>query len=373
MESVQTTQNPIKQALNFAQSIWFDGLVSKEEFERMIREDGIRGATTNPAIFEKEIAGSGSDVDLGHFMESHSAEEIYKRIAVAAIQQLADIFLPVFEEAEGQDGFVSIEVSPTLAYDTDATVEEARLLHRLVGRKNIMIKVPTTQEGIWAIEALIADGISVNATLIFSIKRYQEVMKAYIRGLDRRLLNGNPISDVASVASFFVSRVDTAVDKLLEEKMQATANPGEREALKNLLGKAAIANSKVAYDEFEKVFSSPRFRDLKAGGAQVQRPLWASTGTKNPKYSDALYVENLIGPQTVNTVPPATFAAFREHGVAAPRLQQGLTEARKTLKNLKKFGINLDEVTDNLEKAGVQSFIDSYNKTIEFIKSRKKT
>ncbi len=371
-ETAQMTQNPLKQVLNFSQSIWFDGLVSKEEFQRMIREDGIRGATTNPTIFEKEIAGNPNDTELLRFIQTHREEEIYKKIAVKAVQELADTFLPVFEETDGRDGFVSIEVSPLLAYDTEATVREARELHRLVGRKNIMIKVPATREGIPAVETLIAEGISVNITLIFSIKRYKEVMDAYLKGLKRRQDEEKPLSGIASVASFFVSRVDTMADKLIEEKIQAQSDPKQGEVLKGLLGKVAIANSKMAYQEFEKVFSSGRFRKLKEKGAQAQRPLWASTGTKNPSYSDVLYVETLIGPETVNTLPPATLAAFRDHGNAAPRLEQGIEEARRTIRQLKKAGVSLDDITEQLEAAGVQSFSDSYKKIIEFIGSRKK-
>ncbi len=364
-------QNPIKEALKFGQSIWFDGLVSKEEFERLIHEEGIRGATTNPTIFEKEILGNRDNLELSRFIKTHTEEEIYKKIAVKAVQDLADIFLPVFEETSGQDGYVSIEVSPLLAHNTKETIEEARELHRLVNRKNILIKVPATREGVPAVERLIAEGVSVNITLIFSIERYKEVMSAYLSGLEKRVEAGKSISEIASVASFFVSRVDTATDKLIEEKIKMSADAARTASLRKLLGKTAIANSKLAYEEFERIFRSSRFQKLKDGGARVQRPLWASTGTKNPVYSDVLYVESLIGPDTVNTLPPATVAAFRGHGVVVPTLKEGYDEARQVVQALQGTGISLSDITEGLEKAGVEAFSDSYKKIIEFIRTQK--
>ena len=270
------------------------------------------------------------------------------------------LFRPVFEKTKGLDGFVSIEVSPLLAYDTQATVEEARLLHRSVNRKNVMIKVPATPAGIPAIETLIGEGISVNVTLIFSVKRHEEVMFAYLSGLEKRLAAGKPVSDTASVASFFVSRVDALADKEI----------GGREELKSLLGKAAIAHSKIAYAQFKHIFSGERFKELKSRGARVQRPLWASTGTKNPAYSDVLYVEALIGPDTVNTIPPATLAAFRDHGKARPLLETDLDGARRTLHALHEGGIDLNLIARALEGAGVKLFADSYTKIIEGIRRK---
>ena len=362
--------NPLKETLKLGQSIWYDGIIAISDFERMIREDGLRGATTNPVILEKAIASCPHDQFARH--AGLPEEEIYKKIAVDAVQQVADVFLPVYEQTAGQDGFISLEVSPLLAYDTEGTIREAKELYRRVNRKNIMIKIPATKEGIPAIEAVIAEGISVNVTLIFSVERYREVIEAYLLGLEKRQEGGKSLSEVASVASFFVSRVDVAVDKILEQKITAAKDSAQKELFKQLLGKVAVANSKVAYAEFEEAFTSERFRALKADGAQMQRPLWASTGTKNPAYRDVLYVESLIGPNTVDTVPPATLEAFRDHGAVAETLIEGLDEARKVLEKLAFTGIALSAVTEELEKAGVELFNEAYNKIIQRIREKKK-
>ena len=364
-------RNPLKQILNYGQSIWYDGLISKAAFEKMIREDGIRGATTNPTIFEKALNHHDYDADIAVLSRTHKEEEIYQVFALRAVQEVADVFLPVFQETRGLDGFVSMEVNPLLAFDTEATIHEAKELFYLANRKNIMIKIPATPEGIPAVQAAIAEGINVNVTLIFSINRYEEVMAAYLSGLEKRVNDRKPISSIASVASFFVSRVDTAVDQLLEDKIALENDSNRLALLKSLLGKAGIANSKAAYAAFEKVFSSARFQRLKALGAQVQRPLWASTGTKNQNYSDVLYVEALMGPQTVNTIPPPTLDAFRDHGTAGARLKDGLGEAMETLKKLKEAGIDLNQVTRDLEAAGVESFSGSYKKLIGCIKAKR--
>ena len=334
------SKNSLRQILDHGQSIWYDGLVSKEEFKKMIERDGIRGATTNPTIFEKAVASGVYDAQISELEKSHSTEKIYQLLSVKAVQEVADLFLPVFQETAGQDGFVSIEVSPLLAYDTERTIQEARELHRLVNRKNVMIKIPATKQGIPAIEVAVMEGMNINVTLIFSLQRYREVMEAYLSGLEKRLSQSKPVNEIASVASFFVSRVDTAADRVIEEKLQSSKISSRTGTLKNLLGKVAIANSKLAYKEFENVFSSFRFRRLKGKGAQIQRPLWASTGTKNPLYSDVLYVESLIGPSTVDTMPPATLEAFRHHGVAASRLTKGLQEASQVFKDLNLVGID---------------------------------
>ncbi|MBI4352502.1 MAG: transaldolase [Candidatus Omnitrophica bacterium] len=354
------TGNPLKEVLKYGQGVWYDGLVSVEEFRRLIEEDGIRGATTNPTIFEKAISGGQYDAEFQSLTGVQNEELVYQAIAVKAVQEVADVFRPVYEETNGRDGFVSMEVSPFLAHDTEGTVREARELFGRVGRKNLMIKVPATKEGIPAVETLIAEGVSVNVTLIFSVERYREVMEAYLKGSERRLAKGLPLHLTASVASFFVSRVDTAVDKRLVEKA----------GHQRLAGKAAIANSKAAYEEFEKTFFSARFMKLKEKGAQVQRPLWASTGTKDPRYRDVLYVEALIGPDTVNTIPPATLAAFRDHGTAAARLKENRVEARRVLEELKGVGVDLSEITRDLEKAGVEAFSESYRKILQVIRGK---
>ena len=372
MTMTRAVQNPLKETLNLGQSLWYDGLIASEEFERMIRQDGLRGATTNPVIFEKAIAGGQVEAMLQGSGASLKDEEIFKKIAIEAVQQVADVFLPVYQQTAGQDGYISLEVNPLLAYDTDATVREARELFERVGRKNVMIKIPATAAGVPAIERVIADGINVNVTLIFSVARYREVMDAYLSGLESLSRAGKPVKQVASVASFFVSRVDSAVDKILEQKIAATTDSALKELYRQLLGKIAIANSKAAYAEFEETFARERYRALKADGAQVQRPLWASTGTKNPAYRDVLYVESLIGPNTVNTVPPATLDAFRDHGQVSETLTEGLDAAKKTLEKLAFAGIELSTVTEELEKAGVELFNEAYLKIIQRIKEKRK-
>ena len=366
------TKSVLKQTLQMGQSIWYDGLIGRAELEKMISEDGLRGATTNPIIFEKALNDGSYDAEVSRLAkEGKGDEEIYKILAVRAVQQVCDVFEPVHKQTAGQDGFVSIEVSPLLAFDTQGTIAEAKELYKRVARKNVMIKIPATLQGLPAIEEVIAEGISVNVTLIFSVERHREVMGAYLAGLERRADGNLSLKEIASVASFFVSRVDSAVDKKLQDKMAGTQDPAQKELFKSLLGKVAIANSKAAYAAFEELFAEDRFRALKNEGAQFQRPLWASTGTKNPAYADVLYVESLIGPNTVDTVPPATLDAFRDHGTAALTLTEGLAEAEKTLEKLAFCGIALSEVTQDLEKAGVELFADAYNKIIQRIKDKR--
>jgi len=365
-------KDSLKQALKLGQSIWYDGLIGRTELERMIREDGLRGATTNPVIFEKALADGSYDAEVARLArEGKADEEIYKTLAVKAVQDVCDVFEPVHRQTAGQDGFVSIEVSPLLAYDTKGTIEEAKELHKRVARKNVMIKIPATEAGLAAIEAVIAEGISVNVTLIFAVERHREVMEAYLGGLEKRQEAGRTLKEIASVASFFVSRVDSAVDKILESKIAATQDPAQKALFSTLLGKIAIANSKAAYAVFEETFAQERFYRLKAEGAQLQRPLWASTGTKNPAYPDVLYVESLIGPNTVDTVPPATLDAFRDHGRAELTLTEGLSEAEKTLEKLAFCGVALSQVTQDLEKAGVELFAEAYNKIIKRIREKR--
>ena len=362
------TENPLKQVLKFGQSLWYDGLIAPKDFECLIREDGIRGATTNPTIFEKALSSHEYDAHIRKALAlGGTAEGIYRDLAVRAVQEVADVFLPVYRQTGGGDGYVSIEVSPLLAYQTEATLCEARQLHRLVGRQNIMIKVPATREGVPAVRRLIAEGINVNVTLIFSVERYREVMDAYLGGLQERAKAGGQVRNVASVASFFVSRVDTAVDGLLQKKIENGTGP----SLKKWLGKAAIANSKLAYKEFESVFSKERFKVLEAKGARRQRPLWASTGTKNPEYGDVFYVEALIGPESVDTMPAATMDAYRDHGHPASRIREGADEAVKVFKMLAQEGVLMADVTRQLEEAGVKSFSDSYQKILKDVEAKR--
>jgi transaldolase len=364
--------NPLAQLSQLGQSPWYDqmtrSLVTQGTLKKMIEQDGLRGLTSNPTIFEKAISGSKDYEDALRELVGKGAElaEIYDALVVQDIASAADVFLPVYESTNGTDGFVSIEVSPLLAHDTAGTVKEARRLHAKLARPNVMIKVPATPEGLPAFQELISQGISVNVTLIFSVDVYAQVVAAYLKGLEKRVANGSAINRIASVASFFVSRIDTAVDKKLEE----IAKAGRPEA-SELAGQTAIANAKLAYEKFEHLFSGPRWQKLAAAGAQVQRPLWASTGTKNPKYSDVLYIDTLIGPHTVNTMPPATYDAFRDHGKPLVTITDDLKGAHDLFGKLKEIGIDLTAVTDELTVAGVKSFSESYNNLIAVIERRR--
>jgi transaldolase/glucose-6-phosphate isomerase len=324
--------------------------------------------TSNPTIFEKAISGSKDYEDALRTLVGKGAElaEIYDALVVDDIASAADVFRPVYESTHGEDGFVSIEVSPLLALDTAGTVKEAKRLHAKLARPNVMIKVPGTPEGLPAFEELISEGISVNVTLIFSVEVYEKVVESYLKGLEKRVANGGAVDRVASVASFFVSRIDTAVDKKLEE----IAKTGHPEAAA-LMGKAAIANAKLAYEKFQQLFSGARWQKLAEAGARVQRPLWASTGTKNPKYSDVLYIDTLIGAHTVNTMPPVTYDAFRDHGKAVVTITDNLKDAHVLLGKLKEIGIDMTTVTDELTVAGVKSFSDSYNNLLAVIDRRR--
>jgi len=339
---------------DLGQSIWYDYIrrlfITSGELQSLI-DEGLRGITSNPSIFEKAINGSSDyDEEIRSLVEmDRSVEEIYEALVLEDISRAADILLPVYESTRGVDGYVSLEVSPTLAHDTEDTITEARRLFEALGRSNVMIKVPSTPAGIQAIEELIASGINVNATLIFSLDHYRSVAEAYLRGLENRLEDGGDVSRIASVASFFISRVDAEVDRVLDSM-------GNKE----LQGKTAIANAKMAYGTFKQTFTGPRWERLAASGSRVQRPLWASTGVKNPLYPDTLYVDQLIGPDTVNTVPPAIFNAFRDHGSVAPRLTERLEEAQSRLAQLEELGIDLKSITQKLQKEGVQAFSDSF-------------
>ncbi len=353
--------NPIQRVQMFGQAIWYDNirraLLTSGELQRLL-DDGVLGVTSNPAIFEKAIVGS-TDYDAALQQLSSAGLEvdaIYEALVLDDIATTADLLRPIYDRTQGRDGYISVEVRPTLAHDTVGTVAEARRLFAALARPNVMIKVPATVEGIPVIETLIGEGINVNVTLIFSLESYQAVAHAYLAGLEKRAATGSDLSRIASVASFFVSRVDSAVDRQLEALLRTG-----RDDLKPLLGQAAIANTRLAYARFKDLFSSERFAALRARGARVQRPLWASTGAKNPLYHDVMYVEELIGPDTVNTVPPATLAAFKDHGLVAATLNAKVDEARATLARLAEAGIDLAVVTQQLQVAGVAAFVESFD------------
>lgn len=363
--------NPLAQLAKVGQSVWYDQtdrkLITTGKIRKMIDEDDLRGMTSNPTIFEKAIGGSEDyDAQLGMLAsQGKSSDEIYDELVTEDIANAADIFKPVYDKTGGDDGYVSLEVSPLLAQRTRETVAEAKRLFVKLGRTNVMIKIPATPEGIPAIEEAIALGINVNVTLIFSNEVYAQVIEAYLRGLESRAKQSLPIGYISSVASFFVSRIDAVADKQIEARLK------DDPSLEPLLGKIAIANAKMAYQLFKDVFTSPRFLKLRDLGAKVQRPLWASTGTKNPKYSDVLYVESLVGPDTVNTVPPATYDAFRDHGRVQHTLEQGVEEARQALKTFEEKGFSLSEITEKLTADGVKSFNDSFVQLMETIDARR--
>ena len=365
--------NPLAELAKVGQSVWYDQmerkLITTGALKKMIEQDDLRGMTSNPTIFEKAIGGSEDyDVQLRQLAaQNRSRDEIYDELVLKDISDAAEIFRPVYDRTDRTDGFISIEVSPTLANNTQGTISEAKRLFERLKRPNVMVKIPATPEGIPAIEESLAGGININITLLFSNDVYAQVMEAYLRGLERRVEKGQPIDHIRSVASFFVSRIDTLADKQIEEKLKQS---GDRE-LESLLGKIAIANAKMAYQQFKKVFSSDRFKKLQAKGAHVQRPLWASTGTKNPKYSDVLYVESLIAPDTINTVPPATYEAFRDHGKVRVTIEDNLDEAREVLRKFEAKGFSLKKITDQLTLDGVKSFDASFVSLMAVLEARR--
>ncbi|MGI8996402.1 MAG: bifunctional transaldolase/phosoglucose isomerase [Pyrinomonadaceae bacterium] len=369
--------NPLVEIMKLGQSIWYDNIrramLTSGDLAKKIEEDDLRGVTSNPTIFEKAITGSNDyDEQLRALVQQgKSVSEIYEDLVVDDIASAADILKPVYDKTDGIDGYISLEVSPRLAYDTQGTIEEADRLFKRLNRKNVMIKIPASQEGLPAIEESIYRGININVTMIFSIENYAQVAEAFIKGLERRDAEGKPVDHIASVASFFVSRVDTAIDTDLEYKARHADSPEEKARLEGLLGRAAVANAKLAYQKFKDIFHGERFAALKAKGAQVQRCLWASTGTKNPKYSDVLYIDNLIGSETVNTVPPATYTAIRDHGKVALTLEQDLPEAKKLVADLAEIGIDLREVTEKLQKDGLASFVTSFDTLAESIEAKR--
>jgi transaldolase len=367
--------NLIQQMESIGQSMWYDNIERKKledgSILRMIQQGQIKGITSNPSIFEKAIANSKDyDVTLKPMAwAGKNAEEIFWQLAVEDISTAAGFFSPVFETTTGKDGYVSLEVSPLLANNSAATLENAEQLWRRVGKPNLMIKIPATREGIPAIRKAIAAGINVNVTLIFSIERYSDVIESYLLGLEDRLQAGKDIAHIASVASFFVSRMDTKIDGILEKLVAEGILSSEDQ--NRLAGKAAIANARLAYRLFEEKFATERFVRLQQHGAQVQRPLWASTSSKNPDYRDVLYVEELIAPDSVNTVPPMTLTAFLDHGEATVRIRQALDEAAALFKELESIGISLQMITDELEKEGVAAFSASYQSLLRSVENRR--
>jgi transaldolase len=367
--------NNSQKVYQLGQSIWYDNiqrrLLESGDMTGMIERGEIYGVTSNPSIFNNAIAKSNDyDDDLIPLIKANkSAEEIFEILAVEDIRQAADLFGDLYSSTNGGDGYVSLEVNPDLANNTDATVKEAKRLWDLVDRSNLMIKIPATKEGLPAITRSIASGLNINVTLIFSQQRYEEVIDAYLTGLEIRVSEEKPINKIASVASFFVSRIDSKVDKYLDDLISSGHNAGEM--AKKLQGKVAIANAKEAYQRFKQIFGSERFTMLMEKGARVQRPLWASTSTKNPDYPDVLYVDSLIGPDTVNTIPPKTLDAFNDHGLVKNKLENDLDESCEVLANLEVVGISLTQVTNELEYEGVDAFSSAFHELLETVESRR--
>src|SRR5712692_4530892 len=369
--------NPLQQLKNYGQSVWYDNIDRTQlisgDFKRLLDEDGVVGVTANPTIFQKSISHSGAyDEQITHLIgEGKGASDIYEALIIQDIRTVADLLRPIYDRTNMLDGYVSLEVSPDLAHDTDATIAEVRRFWKMVDRPNLFIKIPATPEGIPAIQAALSEGINVNITLIFSIQAYRDVTEAYLSALEERNVGGKDISHIASVASFFVSRADTLVDKLLDDKIKATVDSAEQQKLHMLQGKAAIANARLVYQDFKKIFGSPRFETLKHSRARVQRPLWASTSTKNPAYRDVLYAEELIGPNTVDTMPLETIENFRDHGRVRYSIEDNILQAKAELAALEDVGIHYDQVTQQLQDEGVQKFADSFHELFKEIEAKR--
>jgi transaldolase len=367
-------QNPLRELEALGQSIWID-FIRREttrsgELRRLIEEDGVSGVTSNPSIFEKAIAESHDyDESIQALTENgYRGGEVFQSLSVEDIQTVAHLLRPTYDRTKGEDGFVSLEVSPTLAHDTQGTIQEARRLWSLVEQPNCMIKVPATREGLPAIEQLTAEGLNINITLLFGLPRYREVADAYITGLERRAAQGQSIQQIASVASFFLSRIDTLLDPVLEKQMQA-GNP-QAETAARVQGQVAIASAKVAYQIYKEIFASDRFQKLADKGAHTQRLLWASTSTKNPAYSDTKYIDPLIGPNTINTLPLETLAAYRDHGHPQQTLEEDVSETYQVLRDLPALGIDLDQATQQLEDQGVEKFTTSLDKLMAALQEK---
>ncbi len=378
-ENSKATKNPLKELLNYGQSMWLDyirrDLFTTGKLKQMIADDGLRGMTSNPAIFEKAIADSSLYDDFLKTLAGRSDLDTtgrYEQIAIRDIQDAADALRPVYDESNFRDGYVSLEVSPYLARKTQETIDEARRLWKAVQRENVMIKVPGTAEGLPAIRQLIGEGININVTLLFAQDVYEKVAEAYVAGLEDLAARGGNLKKMASVASFFISRIDTLIESLLNDKIKPTTDLSQQALFKSVQGKVAIANGKLTYKSYQKIFSGLRWQALAAKGAQTQRVLWASTSTKNPAYRDVIYVEELIGPDTVNTMPPATVDAFRDHGRLRNALTEDLPGAQKAMDDLARTGISMKQVTDKLTDDGVKLFADAFDKLLAAVASRTK-
>jgi transaldolase len=372
--------NPLKDLLRFGQSVWLDyirrDLLTGGELKRLIEEDGLRGMTSNPAIFEKAITGSTLYDDLLNSLRSRTdldAKGRYEILAIRDIQDAADFLRPVYQTSKRRDGYVSLEVSPYLARDTKGSIEEARRLWKAVGRENVMIKIPGTAEGIPAIQQALSEGININVTLLFAQDVYVKVAEAYIAGIEQFAKSGGDVSKMASVASFFISRIDSLVDSMIDARLKTSKDASEQQQLKNVEGKVAIANGKQTYQKYQAIFGSDRWKALAAKGAQTQRVLWASTSTKNPAYRDVLYVEELIGPDTVDTIPPATLDAFRDHGIPRASLTENVDAANRTMEAVAKLGISMKEVTDKLTDDGVRLFAEAFDKLLAAVEKSTKS
>lgn len=362
----------------YGQSIWMDNLsrdiIKSGELKEMTETGGIKGITSNPAIFEKAIKGNkiyDSEIEAGIRAEK-SVLEIYESLVFDDIRDACDVFMPVYEATKGLDGYVSIEVPPTIAKNTETTIAEARRYNQAIGRPNVMIKIPGTAEGLPAVEAAIADGINVNITLLFSVESYVNTAWAYIRGLEKRVAAGQDISKIASVASFFLSRIDSNIDSRVDKMLAGAADAESKEKLLSIKGKVAIANAKIAYQEYKKIIGSDRWKALSAKGAQVQRLLWASTSTKNPEYSDVMYVDELVGPDTVNTLPPSTIVACTDHCDVDNRVENDVEAAYKLMETIKEVGINLDEVMAELLEEGIDKFVKPFDTLMKSLEDKVK-
>ncbi|HXX19381.1 MAG TPA: transaldolase [Candidatus Acidoferrum sp.] len=373
-------ENPLKALINFGQSVWLDyirrDLMSTGELARLIENDGLRGMTSNPAIFEKAIAGSADYAQSLRELAQRkdlNATGIYEQLAIRDIQDAADALRRVYDQTKRRDGYVSLEVSPYLAHKTRETIDEAVRLWRAVGRDNVMIKVPGTPEGIPAIRELIGRGININVTLLFAQDVYERVADAFIGGVEDLARNGGDLSRIASVASFFVSRIDTLIDGKLADMIKNPSSSSDPGLARGLQGKVAIANARLTYQKYKEIFSGPRWQALAARGAATQRVLWASTGTKNPAYSDVLYIDELIGSDTVNTIPPATYDAFRDHGHPRASLEENIDAARKTMSDLARAGISMKAATDKLTEDGVKLFADAFDQLLAAVEKQAKS